>query len=134
MKRGVRIADLARRVAVDALAARARCGARGVAPGRRSRGSRWAAAWLLCVLPLSASALEINTATRAELERLNGVGVALAERVLNERAKAPFRDWDDLQRRVRGMRGARIERLQAQGVTVNGIRASRATREDEPRR
>jgi competence protein ComEA len=134
MKFGVSIADLARRVAVDALAARARCGARGVAPRRRSRGSRWAAVWLLCVLPLSACALEINTATRAELERLNGVGVALAERVLNERAKAPFRDWEDLQRRVRGIRGARIERLQAQGVTVNGIRASRATREDEPRR
>jgi competence protein ComEA len=50
----------------------------------------------------------------------------MAERVLNERAKAPFRDWGDLQRRVKGLRGARIERLQAQGVTVDGIAGSRA--------
>lgn len=92
--------------------------------------------WLapLCLLPLAAAALEINTATRAELEQLNGVGVAMAERVLNERAKAPFRDWDDLARRVKGMRGARSERLQAQGVTVNGIPGPRAARDDERKR
>lgn len=89
---------------------------------------------LLCLLPLAAAALEINTATRAELERLNGVGVAMAERVLNERAKAPFRGWDDLQRRVKGMRGARVERLQGQGVTVNGIAGSRAARDGERKR
>lgn len=98
------------------------------------RGWRWAVAWLVCLLPLGAAALEINTATRAELEQLNGIGVAMAERVLNERAKAPFRDWDDLQRRVKGMRGERSERLQGQGVTVNGIRGSRAARADERKR
>ncbi|GMV57103.1 MAG: hypothetical protein AMXMBFR72_02230 [Betaproteobacteria bacterium] len=97
-------------------------------------GWRWATAWLVCLLPLAAVPLEINTATRAELEQLNGVGVAMAERVLNERAKAPFRDWDDLQRRVKGMRGARSERLQGQGVTVNGIPGSRAARDDERKR
>lgn len=97
-------------------------------------GWRWAAAWLVCLLPFAAAALEINTATRAELEQLNGVGVAMAERVLVERAKAPFRDWDDLQRRVKGLRGARIERLQGQGVTVNGISGSRAARADERKR
>jgi competence protein ComEA len=98
------------------------------------RGWRWAAAWLVCLLPLGAAALEINTATRAELEQLNGIGVAMAERVLNERAKAPFRDWDDLQRRVKGMAGARSERLQGQGVTVNGIPGSRAARDGERKR
>lgn len=101
--------------------------------GRSERGLRWAALWVAGLLPLVAAALEINTATRAELEQLNGVGVAMAERVLNERAKAPFRDWQDLQRRVKGMAGARIERLQGQGVTVNGIPGSRAARGDERR-
>jgi competence protein ComEA len=86
------------------------------------------------LLPLAVAALEINTATRAELEQLNGVGVAMAERVLNERAKAPFRDWDDLQRRVKGIAGARIERLQAQAVTVNGIAGSRGARDGERKR
>jgi competence protein ComEA len=98
------------------------------------RGWRWATAGLSWLLPLAAAALEINTATRAELEQLNGVGVAMAERVLNERSKAPFRDWDDLQRRVKGLAGARIERLQGQGVTVNGIPGSRAARDDERKR
>ena len=46
------------------------------------RGWRWTAAGLVCLLPLGAAAMEINTATRAELEQLNGVGVAMAERVL----------------------------------------------------
>ncbi|MFZ5541400.1 MAG: ComEA family DNA-binding protein [Pseudomonadota bacterium] len=98
------------------------------------RGFRWAAAGLSWLLPLGAAALEINSATRAELERLNGVGVAMAERVLVERAKAPFRDWDDLQRRVKGMAGARVERLQGQGVAVNGIPGSRAARDDKLKR
>lgn len=89
---------------------------------------------LVGLLPFAATALEINTATRAELEQLNGIGVGMAERVLNERAKAPFRDWDDLQRRVKGMRGARSERLQRQGVTVNGIPGSRAARDGERKR
>lgn len=105
-------------------------------PGSRiaDGGWRWVAAGLVCLLPLAAAALEINTATRAELERLNGIGVAMAERVLVERAKAPFRDWDDLQRRVKGIAGARAERLQGQGVTVNGIPGSRIARDDKPKR
>jgi competence protein ComEA len=70
-------------------------------------------------------AQEINTATRAELEQLNGVGVTLADRILAERERGPFRSWDDLERRVKGMRGARAQRLQAQGVTVNRQREMR---------
>jgi competence protein ComEA len=69
---------------------------------------------------------EINDATRAQLEQLNGIGVAMAERILIERNKAPFTGWEDLARRVKGMRGARIERLKAQGVTVAGVPGSRA--------
>lgn len=89
---------------------------------------------LFGLLPLAAAALEINTATRAELEQVNGIGVAMTERVLVERARAPFRDWDDFQRRVKGMGGARIERLQGQGLTVNGIAGSRAARGGERKR
>ena len=76
-------------------------------------------------------AQEINTATRAELERLAGLGVTMAERVLSERERAPFTSWDDLERRVKGMKGARVRRLQAQGATVNGEHESRPARPDE---
>lgn len=70
-------------------------------------------------------AQEINTATRAELEQLSGVGVTMADRILDERARGPFKSWDDFERRVKGMRGARTQRLKAQGVTLGGERVSR---------
>jgi competence protein ComEA len=90
----------------------------------RSRRRRTlAAATLTISLALVAgvaAALELNTATRAELEQLNGIGVAMADRILDERARRPFRDWMDLEARVKGMHGARSERLRANGVTING--------------
>lgn len=76
------------------------------------------------------AAQEINTATRAQLEQLNGIGVTMAERIIIERERAPFTGWDDFERRVKGMRGARAQRLQAQGATVNGERAPRGDRRE----
>ncbi len=67
-----------------------------------------------------AFALEINDANRAQLEQLNGVGVALADRILLEREKARFAGWDDLRKRVKGLSGKRVAEWRAQGVTVNG--------------
>jgi competence protein ComEA len=64
--------------------------------------------------------LELNTATRAQLERLKGVGVSLSERLLAARAQAPFADWPDLQRRVPGLGAKLARRLSDQGLTVNG--------------
>jgi competence protein ComEA len=96
-----------------------------------ARAGRVAVASLLFGSACGAAALELNDATRAQLEQLNGVGVAMADRILAERERAAFKDWDDLARRVKGMRGARIERLQAQGVTVNGVPGSRAVKPQE---
>lgn len=67
-----------------------------------------------------ASALEINSASRAQLESLPGIGPALAERMLLARAKQPFDDWADLQRRVRGLGKALARRLSADGLRVRG--------------
>lgn len=75
-------------------------------------------------------AQEINTATRAQLEQLNGIGVTMADRILAERERAPFTGWDDFERRVKGMRGARAQRLHAQGATVNGEREPRPDKRD----
>jgi competence protein ComEA len=72
-------------------------------------------------VPGLALALELNDANRAQIEQLNGVGVSTAEVILQERAKAPFRDWIDLSQRVKGLSGRRLEQLQQQGVTVNGV-------------
>jgi len=75
---------------------------------------------LLALLPAAAAALEINAASRAQLEQLQGLGVAMTERVIQARAERPFADWRDLEARVAGIRGRRAEQLHRQGVTVNG--------------
>ena len=81
----------------------------------------------------SLSAQEINTLSRAELEQLDGIGVTMADRILIERERATFTSWDDLGRRVKGMRGARAQRLHEQGATVNGERLARDDKRAEPR-
>ena len=75
---------------------------------------------ILALLPLAATALEINTATRSQLEQLPGLGVATTERILTARSERPFTDWQDLATRASGFRGKRAEQLDRQGLTVNG--------------
>jgi competence protein ComEA len=66
-----------------------------------------------------AAAVEVNTASRAQLEALPGLGVATTDSVLAERARAPFADWADLLRRVKGLKRAAAT-LSAAGLTVAG--------------
>jgi competence protein ComEA len=78
-------------------------------------------ALLLCIAaPAAAQAVadvEVNTATRARLEALPGLGPALVQRLLAER---PFADWDDLMRRVPGVKAGTARRLSAAGLRVAG--------------
>lgn len=66
------------------------------------------------------AAVEVNTASQAELESLAGVGPDLAERILAQRRQRTFDDWRDLIGRVRGVGRASAGRLSAQGLRVNG--------------
>ncbi len=63
---------------------------------------------------------DVNRANRAQLEQLRGIGPPLAERILAEREKGPFRDWADLIARVAGIRDATARRLSQAGLTVDG--------------
>ncbi len=67
-----------------------------------------------------ATGLDINQASEADLDGLRGVGPALTARILAQRAQAPFADWADLQRRVKGIRPTTARRLAEQGLTVGG--------------
>jgi competence protein ComEA len=64
--------------------------------------------------------LEINSASRAQLESLPGIGPDLAGRILMARAAQPFTGWADLRRRVRGLGAALAKRLSADGLRVRG--------------
>lgn len=81
-------------------------------------------AWLtgaLAVLGTSAClAIDINHASEADLDGLRGLGPATTRIILSERDKAPFRNWQDLLARVKGIGPASAAKLSAEGLTVNG--------------
>jgi competence protein ComEA len=64
------------------------------------------------------AAVDVNKASKAELEALPGIGVALSTRVLAERQKAPFKNWADLIERVRGVGASNAVKLSKAGLTV----------------
>jgi len=84
------------------------------APSREARGSAPSARGGGRARPAradDATPLDVNLASAAELERLPGVGPALAARIVDVRAReGPFGSVDDL-RRVRGVGVATLERL-----------------------
>lgn len=83
---------------------------------------------LLALLPLTvplavraeAKLLELNKATQAQLESLQGVGPELAERLLKAREVKAFESWADLRRRVSGIGPKLAKTLSGQGLRVQG--------------
>lgn len=76
-------------------------------------------AWLLWLATpaLAQQPLEVNTASRAALESVPGLGPTLAQRML---AARPFEDWADLMRRVPGIKHATARKLSEAGLRVAG--------------
>ena len=88
---------------------------------RRAAGAVGLALLLAAGAPAAAATeLDLNTATQAQLEQLRGIGVALSEKLLAERARQPFADWRDLIARVPGIGARGAARLSAQGLRVDG--------------
>lgn len=63
-------------------------------------------------------AVEVNTASRAQLESVPGLGPALAQRLL---AARPFEGWPDLLQRVSGIKAATAAKLSGAGLRVGGL-------------
>lgn len=57
-----------------------------------------------------AAGVNINTADIKALDKLDGIGPAIAARIVEERQKAPFKDLKDLEKRVDGIGPATIEK------------------------
>lgn len=64
--------------------------------------------------------VDVNSASEAELDSIRGIGPSTSRRILDERNKGNFKDWNDLMARTRGIRHANAARLSAAGLTVNG--------------
>jgi competence protein ComEA len=72
------------------------------------------------------AAVDVNTATEAELDGIKGIGPGLSGRILQERQNAPFKDWADVIARVGGVGNKSAVNLSREGLTVNGKKYSAA--------
>jgi competence protein ComEA len=72
------------------------------------------------------AATDINKASQAELESIKGIGPAMSTRILDERKRAPFKDWVDVMERVKGVKQATAAKFSGGGLTVNGTTYERA--------
>ena len=62
--------------------------------------------------------LDLNQATRAEIESARGVGVEMADRILEARAHRAFEDWADFRRRVKRVNARTLAGLHEAGFTL----------------
>jgi competence protein ComEA len=65
------------------------------------------------------AAVDVNKASAAELDSIKGIGPALSGKILDERNKGAFKDWNDLLSRVKGMGQKNAAKFSAEGLTVN---------------
>lgn len=68
----------------------------------------------------SFAAVDVNKASAADLDGIRGVGPALSTRILDERKKGNFKDWDDFISRIRGIGENNAPKFSSAGLTVNG--------------
>ena len=65
------------------------------------------------------ASVDVNSANESALRGIKGIGPAKAKAILDERAAhGPFKDASDLSKRVKGLGGHTVERLQAEGLAV----------------
>lgn len=67
------------------------------------------------------AAVDVNKANAAELDGIKGIGPSLSGKILDERKKNLFKDWNDLIARVKGLGDKNATKLSTEGLTVNGV-------------
>lgn len=78
-------------------------------------------ALLLALIAASAmAAVDVNTASLADLDSVKGIGPDTSAKLLEARKTGKFKDWGDLIARVPGIGDKRAAKLSAEGLTVNG--------------
>jgi competence protein ComEA len=78
------------------------------------------AALLAFVAAAAFAAVDVNKADQATLESIKGIGPAISSKILDERKKGSFKDWNDLIERVKGVGEGNAAKFSSDGLTVNG--------------
>jgi competence protein ComEA len=72
-------------------------------------------------MSLAWAQVEVNLADQAALDGVAGIGAVMSKRILDERkANGIFKDWADLQKRVKGIGDKSAVKLSAAGLRVEG--------------
>ena len=78
------------------------------------------AAMLALFAAVAFAAVDANKATQAELEAIKGIGPAISAKIVEERSKGGFKDWQDMVTRVKGVGETNAAKFSTEGLTVNG--------------
>ena len=79
------------------------------------------------------AAVDVNKATAAELDSIKGIGPGISTKILDERKKGAFKDWNDFIERVKGVGEGNAAKFSAEGMTINGagFKGVAATKKEE---
>jgi competence protein ComEA len=66
------------------------------------------------------AAVDVNKANAAELDSIKGIGPAISGKILDERKKGNFKDWNDFIVRVKGVGENNAAKFSTEGLTVDG--------------
>ena len=78
-------------------------------------------AMLVATMGLAFAQVDVNKADAAALDSVKGVGPKTSKAILDERAKGgAFKDWADLETRVKGIGKKNSIKLSEAGLQVNG--------------
>lgn len=69
---------------------------------------------------LAHAAVDVNTASVADLDSIKGIGPGTSAKIVEARQAAKFKDWADFTTRVKGIGDKRAVKLSEAGLTVNG--------------
>ncbi|MBS0434392.1 MAG: helix-hairpin-helix domain-containing protein [Proteobacteria bacterium] len=67
-----------------------------------------------------AASVDVNKASQADLDAVKGIGPAISGKIVEERKKGAFKDWNDLIDRVKGVGEHNAAKFSEGGLTVNG--------------
>jgi len=77
-------------------------------------------AFLSLCASIALAAVDVNTASVADLDSIKGIGPGTSSKILDARKTAKFKDWGDFIARVPGIGDKRAVKLSGEGLTVNG--------------
>ncbi|HZW13892.1 MAG TPA: helix-hairpin-helix domain-containing protein [Noviherbaspirillum sp.] len=80
-----------------------------------------ATATLCLTMGIASAGVDVNKADQAALDGVRGIGPKTSGAILEERKKGgEFKDWTDLESRVKGVGEKSAVKLSEAGLTVNG--------------